>query len=118
MTHKFIKWTVFFSIFVVGILILFVILNISQKKGENTPFFIQFVSYVSSPVNSDYTFDFVYFVDKSKTDMLKQERIERVYLENSDTLEIIKYRISEGGVSKKYKIMTLSATIKFLKKIS
>jgi hypothetical protein len=103
-------------IMVITVLVIIVLsLNYSSKKELGKPYFIQFNSYVASQINTYYTLDFVFFIDKNKENIITSNNIERVEFSDINNAQIEKYEFKNGSVAKKYKIITLSITTKFTK---
>lgn len=112
------KVVIFTAVFLIiaTIIIIFIsgIIKYNNVQVDNVPYFIQYKSYVSSPIDSTYTIDYVYFSNKNEKDLFNEKGIDKVILKDSQNVIVENFKINEGGKSKKYKIMTLALTLKFI----
>lgn len=106
------KLLFFIAVFLISVVTLFIYRNCEHKNNDNKPYFMQFISYVSSPIKSEYTFSFIYFVERNT---LWTEEIENIDLVNIETAKVINYDVKYGDEAKKYNIFTLSLTLGFQK---
>ena len=81
--------------------------------ANKSVYFIQYNSYVASPVNSSYTLDLGYFMDKNSKDSLTNETVGSVFFKGSKLTHVTNINFSPCSESSKYRIKTLSLDVKF-----
>ncbi|CAH1190093.1 hypothetical protein PAECIP111892_00001 [Paenibacillus auburnensis] len=77
--------------------------------------FIQYNSSIAAELNTNYTLDLAYFIEKNHKDKISNKSIVSINFKNSVTTQVKSYKLVKSDSSKKYDIRNITLDVSFQK---
>ncbi|WP_310832570.1 hypothetical protein [Paenibacillus pedocola] len=77
--------------------------------------FIQYNSSIAAELNTNYTIDLAYFIEKNHKDKISTKSIVSINFKNSVTTQVKSYKLVKSDSSKKYDIRNITLDVSFQK---